>query len=277
MNQTFSITRFGRLLRKYFIDNRGQLLANISLLVGGLTVLAILVYHQYPRAVDTSRYALFFFVGWSAWYVFLMQQTAILNHKERAINYLMQPASQLEKIVLIWLISGLGFVIVYGVIFTLIDSIGIWYINNRHWTLEQLAQIRWQGGLVEVNPFYYEKSISDVAPMWWVFTALFHSVFMMFSLVVRRFTLPLSVVIVFAVLVIGLLVNGYLLHSLTGSTTLGVIFPFMDMSIESPNNTGFRNVNLPQPLGNQIRYAVGITAILLLYITAYVRLKEREV
>ena len=32
MNQTFSLTRFGRLLRKYFTDNRGQLGANLALL-----------------------------------------------------------------------------------------------------------------------------------------------------------------------------------------------------------------------------------------------------
>ena len=55
------------------------------------------------------------------------------------------------------------------------------------------------------------------------------------------------------------------------------MFPFQDAHAESPANNGWRQVNLLQPVGNKIRYAVGIVAVVLLYVTAYFRLKEREV
>ena len=278
MNQTFSISRFGRLMRKYFADNRGQLLANTGLLIGGLFVLSAFTYSTSPNTVDRNRDLLFFLLGWPCWYVFTVQQTAVLNQKERAINYLMQPASQVEKIGLIWLISGLGFAIVYLSVFSLLDALGISFVNNREWTPEQLALIRLEGGVLKLKPFFSEKSIRDIPEQLWVYTAILHSFTMVFSLLVRRYTLPLVVVIAFALVIFGYLGNNFLLHTLTGSTSISSVTPFSEANAESPiNRYYYRTIALPQPIGNQIRYLIGITAIILLYIAAYVRLKEREI
>lgn len=146
MNQTFSFARFSRIFRKYFIDNRGQLLANLALLVAVLFVVFIFMYRSYPREVESARAKIIFFLGWGGWYLFIMQQVTVLNLNERAINYLMQPASQLEKIVLLWLVSGIGFLLVYVVTFTLFDYVGVAFVNNRHWTSDQLSQIHRIGG-----------------------------------------------------------------------------------------------------------------------------------
>ncbi len=278
MNQTFSLARFGRLTRKYFTDNRGQLLANIGLLVSGLFVLIVFAYQGSPGAVNDQRYILFFVLGWACWYVFTVQQTAVLNQKERAINYLMQPTSQVEKILLTWLISGIGFVIVYACVFALFDAIGVSYVNNRNWTPEQLDMMRRQGSLFELKSIFGEKSIDNIPRQLWVFTALLHSFTLAFSLLVRRYTLPLVVVIAFAVLIFSYFGNNYLLHTLSGSQTVGSSTPFSDASAISPTtHFEYRRIELPQPIGNQIRYAVGIIAVVLLYVTAYFRLKEREV
>ena len=278
MNQTFSLPRFGRLVRKYFTDNRGQLLANIGLLVSGLFVLIVFAYQGSPGAVNDQRYILFFVLGWACWYVFTVQQTAVLNQKERAINYLMQPTSQVEKILLIWLVSGIGFVIVYASVFALFDAIGVSYVNNRDWTPEQLDMMHRQGSLFEFKSIFGEKSIDKIPKQLWVFTALLHSFTLAFSLLVRRYTLPLIVVIAFAVLIFSYLGNNFLLHALTGSNVIKSVSPFAQAVAESPvNKYQYRVIEVPQPFGNQIRYGVGIIAIVLLYITAYFRLKEREV
>ena len=278
MNQAFSFTRFGRLVRKYFTDNRGQLLANIGLLVSGLFVLGVFAYQGSPGAVHDQRYILFFALGWACWYVFTVQQTAILNQKERAINYLMQPSSQVEKIVLIWLISGIGFVVVYASVYALLDALGVSYVNNRDWTPEQLSMFRRQGSLYELNSIFGETSLADIPKQLWVFTALLHSFTLAFSLLVRRYTLPLVVVIAFAVLIFSYLGNNFLLHSLIGSETTKSVTPFAQATAESPvNQYQYRNIDMAQPIGNLIRYGVGLIAIVLLYVTAYFRLKEREV
>lgn len=278
MNQTFSIARFGRLLRKYFTDNRGPLLANAGLLIGGLFVASVLAYQGVPGSVTEMRTLLFFVLGWPCWYVFTVQQINVLNQKERAMNYLMQPASQFEKITLIWLISGVGFVLVFIPVFAVFDSMGVWFVNHRDWSPEQITLIKRQGGLFTLKPFFADAHLGNVPVQLWVFTALLHSFTMALALLVRRYTLPLVVVIAFALLIFSYLGNNVLLHSLTGSGWISSIGPFAQATAQSPfNQHDYRTVELPQPLSNQFRYAVGIVAVVLLYITAYVRLKEREV
>lgn len=278
MNQTFSWSRFGRLLRKYFTDNRMQLLIYIGLLISGLLVLTAFVYQGFPNAVNDQRMVLFFLLGWPCWYVFTVQQTAVLSQKERAINYLMQPASQLEKILLIWLVSGVGFIVVYLCVFAAFDTMGVAYVNNRNWSPEQLDAIRRMRGSMTIGSIFSETAVSGTPAQLWVFTSLLHPFVMAFSLLVRRYTLPLVVVIAFALLIFGCLVNNSLLHTLTGSEDIGSSTPFSDAHAISPiERFRYYKVEIPQPIGNGIRYTLGIVAIILLYVTAYFRLKEREV
>ena len=82
----------------------------------------------------------------------------------------------------------------------------------------------------------------------------------------------------FLLLFIGLIVNSLILTNIIdlegGTRTL----PFDSLGVVSPeNHNQYRRLDLPQPIGDQLRYAVGIVAVVLLYITAYFRLKEREV
>lgn len=275
MNQTFSFTRFGRLLRKYFTDNRGQLLANLALLIVGLIILATVIYTgKYPQAVERTRQIPFFFIGWTAWYVFTWQQTETLNQKERAITCLLQPASQLEKMILIWLVSGLGFLIVYSLVFTLIDGVGASYVNHHQWTPEQQKIV----GSYQLSPWYKSDEFYKVPLMIWVLSALLHPFALVFLLTIRKFTLPLVVVLGFCLFVGGMFLNSAILSGLTGSDSASYVTPFSNFWSQPPTGESFyRTINLPQPIGNQLRYAVGIIAVVLLYITAYFRLKEREV
>ena len=275
MNQTFSITRFGQLLRKYFSDNRGQLLANLALLIGGMIVMAFLHYYSnYPQSVERGRPIFFFFVGGAAWYVFTWQQTEVLNQKERSITYLLQPASQFEKILLVWLISGPVFLLVYSLTFTVTDSVGLSYVNHHQWTPEQQKFV----GSYQLAPWYKSDEFQQTNLVVWVLTALLHPFALAFTLWVRRFTLPLVAVLAFALIIVGMFVNSIILSSLTGSESASYVLPFSSFKSFPPTDQSFyRTIELPQPLGSQIRWLVGSLAVILLYIMAYFRLKEREV
>lgn len=275
MNQTFSLSRFGRLLRTYLSDNRAALLINVVLLVGILAVLSLFFYRSYPGDVDRNRYLLFFIIGWAAWYVFTMQQLDALNEKEQAITYLLRPASLLEKYLLIILVSGIGFLVIYLTVFTLIDAVGTSYVNHRAWTPEQLARIRSMGEDLQIESYYQSKQLRNMPIAIGVFTLLLHPVTLAFALLIRRFSLPLVVVIVIGLLIIGTVGNEYVMSGLFGEQEVSSGLPFSNALVI--RNNVYREVELPQPIGNQIRYVVGITAVVLLYITAYFRIKEREV
>lgn len=266
MNQTFSLPRFRRLLRKYFTDSRGQLLANVALLTVVLIAVSFIFYSGEPTAVNRNRSIPFFFVGWAAWYVFIWQQTEALNHKERAMTYMLQPASQLEKLILIWLISGVGFIAVYLILFGLVDAMAVQYVNGKEWS----------PGSPKLGSYYEFNSF--VPPVLWVFTALLHPLALVLLLLVRRYALPSVAVLAFALFFIGLVVNSVILGSIIDLEEGNRTVPFDSLGVVSPENRNqFRRIDLPQPIGNQLRYAVGILAVVVLYITAYFRLKEREV
>ncbi len=266
MNQTFSLPRFGRLLRKYFTDNRGQLLANTGLLLVVLIAAAFVFYSDNPTGVNRNRSVPFFFIGWAAWYIFIWQQTEPLSHKERAITHLLQPASQVEKIVLVWLVSGVGFILVYLLIFGIVDTMGVQYVNSRDWPQ----------GTPTLDPFY--KLSSFIPPILWVFTALLHPVALTLLLLIRQYSLPVVAVLAFVLLFGGLIINSVFLERIMDLVGGTKTMPFDNLGVVSPLNPNqYRRISLPQPIGNQLRYAVGIIAIVLLYITAYFRLKEREV
>lgn len=276
MNQTFSWSRFGRLLRTYFVDNRGQLLANLALLAGVLIVLAFVFYLDYPIIVDRNRSLLFFLVGWSAWYAFIWQQTDIFNHKELTISYLLRPAAHLEKFTLLWLITGLGFALVHVGLFTLIDAAGVAYVNSREWTSMHLSDIQQQGNLLKIKPFYASDNFWPPTGVL-VLTTLLHPFALAFLLFIRRYGLPLVAVLAIGLLLTGLFGNAIVMRNLFGAADIVQVVPFSRLSARSPSGLEYRMVEIIQPIGNQIMYLVGCTAFVLLYITAYFRLKEREV
>jgi hypothetical protein len=277
MNQTFSLGRFGRLLRNYFTNNQGQLLTNLTLLTSVMLVGFVLIYSEVPPEIESLRSPLCLILGWAAWYVFIWQQTDVLNHKERAITYLLQPASGFEKILLLWLISGVGFVLVYGLLFSFFDAIAVAFVNQREWTADQLSEIKMRGGLTTLVPVYQTTQFS--APLIiLVYTALLHPFALAFLLTVRRYNLALVAVLAFVLITAGFFLNTFLIHRVVNMTSaVSGYMPFGEVVLRSPDEATYRYLNLPQPVGNKIRYVVGILAVVLLYITAWFRLKEREV
>lgn len=276
MNQTFLLPRFGRLLRKYFTDNRGQLGVNVALLAVVLIALACIFYSDNPSAVDRSRSIPFFFVGWVAWYIFIWQQTEPLNHKERAMTYLMQPASQMEKIVLIWFVSGIGFMLAFLLVFGLIDATGVQYVNSREWNPAQLEQIKGAGNMLSIKPFYQSDNFWPPAHIL-VLTGLLHPFSLASLLILKQYSLPLVGVLIIVLIPLGYFLNTYLAHWFLNIPEVNSALPFEGLFVNALAGSGSRRIDLPQPIGDQLRYVVGITVVVLLYITAYFRLNEREV
>ncbi|QJD79914.1 hypothetical protein [Spirosoma rhododendri] len=273
MNQTFSLSRFGRLLRTYFVENRNVLLANVAVLFVGLAGLAFLIYSSFPWSIPRTRAMLLFFAGGVAWYVFTVQQITLLNEKERAITYLLRPASKLEKWAQLVLVSGLGFIIAYTLLFTVIDTVGVWYVNHREWKPEQLKDLLDRS---TIKPWFEPSQLREIPPMLWVDALLLHPVALALALLIRRYTLPLIPVILFFALILVILINHQLLSGMIDSVKEVSASPFDKMSVLRTSDD-WKTVALPQPVGDAIRYGVGALVMLLLYVMAFFRLKEREV
>ena len=276
MNQTFSLPRFGRLLYKYLSDNRGQLLTSFALLTGIMLIGLVVFYRGLPFATDRNRGISLFVFGWPLWFIFTWQQTEVLNHRERSISYLLQPASQLEKFLLIWLVSGVGFLVVYLLLFTVFDAFGIAYVNGRNWNPEQLRAIKSVDGITSIKPFY--KSSYPLPPTHiLVLTGLLHPFCLAAFLFVKRYSLPVVGVLVLVVLAAGYFINFYTVQALLTPAKVVTVLPLENATVNLPSGNGYRDIILPQPLTDVFRYTTGIAGVLLLYVIAFFRLKEREV
>jgi hypothetical protein len=177
---------------------------------------------------------------------------------------------------LIWFITGIFFLLVYLACFTLLDTIGISYINHRDWSASELEEIRVRGGLRHLTPFYKSTYI-DMTGLIGVSTLLLHPFALAFFLVFRRYSLAMVSALAFVLVVFLSLGNSFLVHHIANIQDAVTIRLFGDAIVRSPDQRSYRTIGLPQPLGDQLRYTVAITVCVLLYITAYFRLKEREV
>ena len=276
-NQFFSLPRFGRLLQKQVTDNRGQWLTNFALLAGTMITVAMVIATGVPQEVDNMRIAAFFIGGWAAWYTFVWQQTDHLNQKERAMSYLLQPASAFEKTLALWLITGVGFVVVYVGYFLLLDAVGVAFINNREWSAQQLDEIRMRGGLSYIKPFYESDELADLPPFIWVLTGLLHSFALAMLLTVRRYALAIVAVLAFVLIGAGFFLNITVANQLISPGDVVSGKPFEGVIIRTDNPATYYDLALPQPFGDQLRWLVGVVVVSGLYAVAYLKLNEREV
>lgn len=277
MNQTFSLSRFGRLLRTYFGENRNALLANTAVLFVILIAFSSIIYRQYPTTVANSRYNILFIVGGAAWYIFTAQQVTVLNEKERAITYLLRPASLIEKWLQLVVVSGLFYLIVCLSLFTIIDSVGVWVVNHHTWKPDELKMIRENyGNQLTIDSYLNWNDIGELPRSFWLSAAFIHPASLALALLVRRYTLPLIPVIAFTFLFVLSIVNKQLLQGLFDDQVLVSPEVFGNAFVEKTNRS-WRMVRVSKPAGDIIRYGVGLSAVLLLYVTAFFRLKEREV
>jgi hypothetical protein len=276
-NQLFSLARFGRLLRKQFIDNRGQWLTNILLLAGTMIALALVAYQDVPTIVENRRSALFLVVGWAAWYAFVWQQTDFLNQKERAIAYLLQPASALEKMLALWLITGVGFLVVYVSCFVLIDAVGVRYVNNRTWSAILLQYIKISGGSKHISLCFDSDDFLDIPPFGWLLTAVFHGFALAGMLSIRRYALAVVAVLGF-VMVAGLFfLNMGLANQLIGPGVVVSGIPFEGVNIQANTHDSYHELALQKPVSDQLRWVVAVLTAVALYVAAYFKLNERTV
>jgi len=134
MNNTFDIKRFGYVIRKDLIENwKRYMLLFLTML--GLMALVITFqtlghYSDYRNADnhlslnrDLLIYLSFMFFGFGAW--FASTFSAPMNRKLKRLSYLISPASQLEKYLVRWILTTIGFILAFFATLWLADILRV--------------------------------------------------------------------------------------------------------------------------------------------------------
>ncbi|OIN60911.1 hypothetical protein [Arsenicibacter rosenii] len=273
MNQFFSLSRFRLLLIKNVREQKSALIgaALVTTLIQagfGLTI----VYSGMPGNMDSVRANLFAVMGLLLWGVFTWQITSELNERDKGMMTWLMPASVFEKVLSLWVITGIGFALWYTLSFMLIDSLGTYYVNHKTWSPEDMRLMKEFGETLPVRTF----ALGDIHKAALVgFLAIINPLAMFATLFFRRYSLVFGVLLVVGVMVEVVWLNGQIFHWLTG---YHVNSPFESViKVYKRDVSGSRDLVVPAGLSNTIRGIIGVLSVGLLYAAAYFRFKEREV
>jgi len=135
MNNTFNIKRFGLAFRKDLIENGKSYLLMFLTLLGIIAIVTIYItwyYHKetrinynfhYPINISMLIYLSFIFIAAGIWFASTFANP--MNSKLKRISYLVSPASNLEKYLIRWIITTVGFIVAFFVAMWIADALRV--------------------------------------------------------------------------------------------------------------------------------------------------------
>jgi hypothetical protein len=138
MSEVFELSRFIRLLKKSWTDERRKyvlsMLVAFGLLIGGF--LFALITSEKPKTLGfTSQIVLYSMGLYALGLLFAGTWFSQLGDKPKGISYLMLPASHFEKILVAFLFNVLFFLAFYNIMFWVVDQamIGLNNLYLKEW------------------------------------------------------------------------------------------------------------------------------------------------
>ena len=132
MNNTFNIKRFGLAFRKDLIENGKHYLLMFFTLLGIISIVIIYVTwyndktnfnYRYPLNRSLLIYLSWLFIAAGIW--FASTFTNSMSSKLKRISYLVSPASNLEKYLIRWIITTVGFIVAFFVALWIADALRV--------------------------------------------------------------------------------------------------------------------------------------------------------
>lgn len=257
-NNIFSITRFGHLIKRYFVLNFRQLLIENLAAIGFLGIVGGLTLHHTQQSGHQVLVIWFYLLMIVGGLIRTSNVFSELHKPEKSIQFLTLPASSFEKLLSAWLNTT--------VLFTIISIVAF----HIAYPLSMLFSAWWFKTSVEwVNIFEYE--------IWKVIIGYFliHTIFLFGSVYFKGKNFFKTI---FSLFVLFLVFSIY--HSLVGSAAMHEITTLLfeensvDPSevISAPGLEEYVNSTL-QPIMKALFYYILPTFFLVL---SYIKLKERE-
>jgi len=259
MNNTFNLKRFMLLFKKHSIEHFKTYLLSIAVLLGLLFIclgFGSYTSHGHLNMNNQSTvFAGFMLIGGS---IFTSLAFLEMGDKKKAIPALTLPASHFEKYLVSWLYTFVLFQAIFLGAFYLVDAIII-YLGAP--PVEERDKI--------INVFTDRTKVDTV---FYVF-ALLHGFSLWGAIFFEKLHFIKTSVVFFACLLLLVLFNSQLLKLLVGKDSQGSV-PFQGVSLVSNNH--FWMIQ-PHPGLTQYGWSVLYIVVLLLWTSAYFRLKEKEV
>lgn len=262
MNQTFNLNRFAMLFKKYTIENYKIYLMSTAVLAGILLLFMGFVSYQdnghLPQAVQYSFFIAFLLI---AGCIFTSMIFTDLGDKKKAIPTLTLPASSFEKYFVGWLYSFLIFQVVYVALFYLSATI-IVQLGHPGTPQQENSVINLIANDYRPHPYYaflIYTFLHAIAFLGAIYFKKMHFIKTAFTFFICTFLLGL--------------INRPILASMFDQSVDGTSI-FSPISISNGKSAySIHAVSLPDYLGAILLSVI----VLILWVSAYYKLKEKEV
>ncbi|WP_210465253.1 hypothetical protein [Rufibacter roseolus] len=258
MKTQFSFTRFRWLFRKHTAENYKFYLLCAAVLVGIMVLFTGFLIMMETQPFTTDKQAIvFIFLLLAAGAIFTSTIFAHLGDKRKAIASLTLPASHLEKYLVAWIYSYVIFQLVYLACFYLVTFI-----------LVPLDD--WQGQEFEIMGLFTNDEGQVTGLVLFFFL---HSVTFLGSVFFEKWQFIKTAFMFITVSLMVTLLNKSILQSILGHS-FDDAFPFSNLNFSEEGE--YFQIQFPQGQEYVMALALLGTA-LILWVSAYFRLKEKEV
>lgn len=271
-NNVFSAGRFGLYMRKHLVDNyRIYGMSAIVLTVLLLIMLLLNLSDNFRVQPAIGRLIPLYFIGmFMTGFIFTSLSFSELANKPQGIDYLLFPASQLEKYLSTLLVTTLGFQLIYHFAFYLaylgIDAIVVSH-SGQHMK-NDLGEAFGHGSLVYI---YYA----------WFFG---QAVMLLGAIYFQKYTL-IKTVFLFTIFLLCLyFLNMLFSYGFFGSRMVGwnAHFPFVGINVmlgEHPSEYApqtHKFLMLPSSVGDGLLFFAKYLVTPMLWTLGYLRLRDKE-
>jgi hypothetical protein len=276
MNPTFDFGRWGLLVGQHWIENKKRYLLSIAAMAGILFMWFFFVTitdETYPMNANVQR-GTYFFLLFVTGCFYASQFYRELGSRSRAINYLLTPASSLEKLLVSLLYAAVLFFIVYTAIFYVVDAIMVMLVNMFH---PSYTEANANGALYKTSVTNVFGRVGRVNGTPFFFAAYFsvQAAFLLGSVYYEKYSFVKTVISLFVVLLAIWLVNSFLLEAIMPEGSyLRDIGSFRILNTKA--GTDYL-VELPVGVRDTISALVKWGFPFFFWVVTYFRLKEKEV
>ena len=277
MNQTFSFQRWSLLVGKQWAENRKQYLLAVIAFMS-----LILVWYIFTMLVDDSnpmaeglQHITYFFSLFIVGPFYASQFFKQLNSRSKGIDYLMVPASTLEKILCAIFYGVFLFLIVFTIAFYTVDLITIGLANLFHPSYSGTVDAQ---GVIRkahvVNIFKFADNAANIAYYFFLFFLAIQSAFLLGSVYFSHYSyIKTAIGLTLACLVIALI--GFYLTSLIMPRG-GYFNPPSTYRVFTGDGKN-KLIELPYWIGSILKFLFSYAFAPIFWLATYFRLKEKEV
>ncbi len=259
MNQTFNLNRFAMLFKKHTMENYRMYLMSAAVLAGILLLfMGFVAYNNagfLPENVQTSFFITFLLFAGT---IFTSMIFTEMGDKKKAIPALTLPASQFEKYLVGWIYSFVVFQIVFVALFYLMAFIVIQVGHDVPGRENHLVNV-FSKDQKSYYAFIIYTLLHGIAFLGAIYFEKMHFIKMAFAFLIGAFLLAL--------------LNMPIMNMMIDAKTVGsTIFSPVDIS-DGKTSWTIRQTDLQDYTGAIVLEII----VVLLWISAFFRLKEKEV